>query len=143
MQRPRWGITASHVNINSHISPYSQQHISSLIDVLETVVQLHKDSIQRLEGEVDSWKTQAHSWQKHADNSLRLLTDERENLNQQPDIDLSPAEQGDHTWRNVLVALAVVGVIAAAYYFRGELVNTWERVIVANQSSIETIPDGF
>lgn len=48
------------------------------IDGLEQQISLHKDTIRRLEGDVESWQEQAKSWQKHADNNLRLLEDKRE-----------------------------------------------------------------
>lgn len=52
--------------------------LEARIEGLEQQVSLHKDTIRRLEGDVDSWQVQAKSWQQHADNNLRLLEDKRE-----------------------------------------------------------------
>lgn len=110
------------------------------VEGLESRVRDQKDTIRNLEDSVESWKTQSKSWQNHADNNLRLLTDEREKLAQQePDINLSAEGQGGNFWRNIAALFVVVALAGTALYYRDNIVSTVAKFTAADGSTAASI----
>ena len=109
---------------------------------VQTENRLHKDTIRDLKNDVESWKTQAKSWQNHADNSLRLLTDERAKSEPlQPDIDLELPEQSGRQWRKYVAVFATVTVLGAGYFYRADLAQQWAKITTENgQTAISIEP---
>lgn len=106
----------------------------------EKEVSMLKDTNRRLEGEVESWKTQAKSWQNHADNSLRLLTDERAKSEPlQPDIDLELPEQSRGQWRKYVAVFATVAVLGGGYFYRTDLAQQWAKITAENGKTAVSI----
>ena len=110
------------------------------VKALETENRLHKDTISDLRSDVESWKTQAKSWQNHADNNLRLLEDNRERLAEKElDIDLASAGQGSHVWRNISAAFLVVALVGTAIYFRADIAQQWAKITTASDSTAAAV----
>lgn len=106
----------------------------------EKEVSMLKDANRRLEGEVESWKTQAKSWQNHADSSLRLLTDERAKSEPlQPDIDLESPEKNAGQWRKYVAVFATVLVLGVGYFYRADLIQQWAKITAENGKTAVSI----
>lgn len=119
----------------------------TLVDSLEARLRDKDGTIKRLENDVEKWQTQSNSWQKHADNNLRLLEDNREKLAEQAlDIDLTPAEEGGNFWRNIAALFVVVALTSAALYYKDDIANTVTNFTAgsgSNAAAIESeIPRG-
>lgn len=105
----------------------------------EKEISMLKDANRRLEGEVESWKTQAKSWQNHADNSLRLLTDEREKVPPlQPDIDLISTERGRGQWFKYVAVFTIFLMLGAGYTYRAELAQQWAKLTAPDAETSAT-----
>jgi len=119
----------------------------TLVESLEARLRDKDGTIRRLETDVEKWQTQSKSWQNHADNSLRLLEDNREKLaKKELDIDLAEAGQGGHFWRNFAAVLVVALVAGTAFYFRDNITDTVTNLTASsgsNAAAIESeIPQG-
>ena len=124
----------------SQVGTVSIDLYESVKESLEARLRDKDTTISDLRGSVESWKTQAKSWQNHADNNLRLLTDEREKLaTQEPDIDLSEAEQSGHFWRNIAAGFLVAALVGAAFYYRSDITNQWAKFTTTSDSTATAI----
>ena len=112
----------------------------TVVESLEARLRDKDGMIRDLKDSVESWQTQAKSWQNHADNNLRLLTDERTKSEPlQPDINLESEEQGGHVWRNTIAAAALAGLVVSAFYFRTEIAQQWANLTTSDASTATAI----
>lgn len=112
----------------------------TVVEGLETRLRDKESTIRDLKDSVESWQGQAKSWQNHADNNLRLLTDERTKSEQlQPEVE---AGQGGHFWRKAIAASALVGLVVAGVYFSDDLAQQWASLTAVDSSAatIESEP---
>ena len=89
-----------------------------------------KKERDRLIDDVDAWKGEADKWRKHADNSLRLLTDQSEKK-EIPD----EVGQGGHSsmkWWLSSAAMALV-LFGVAYVWQDEIGEAWQSVTASNE----------
>jgi len=108
----------------------------TVVEMLEARLRDKDGTIRRLENDVEKWQTQSNSWQKHADNNLRLLEDHREKLVQdEPNIDLSKAGQGGHVWRNIAAIFAICSVLGLGYFYRADIADTLAKLTAPKVST--------
>ena len=97
---------------------------------LKTENLLLKQEVKSLNILMEQKDSSHEEYKKIVEASLQKL------LTQQSDINLTEAKQGDHFWRNTMVASALVGLVVAAVYFSDDLVQQWANFTAVNSSSV-------
>ena len=104
-----------------HANALHEERTSALVQQIGDL----KEERRRLIGEVDSWKGEADRWRMHADNSLRLLTDQSEKKQE----NLGVGQGGkSRFWSWLGTAATVALVVVAAYLWREPIGVAWQNV---------------
>ena len=128
--------TGEAIASDRRIGTVSKDMHQTVVESLEARLRDKDGMIKDLKDSVESWQTQAKSWQNHADNNLRLLTDERTKSEPlQPDINLESEEQGGHMWWNIAASILVVGILGTATYFRADIAEKWTSLTAVDSSA--------
>jgi len=100
-----------------------EERTSALVQQVDDL----KQERNRLIDDVDAWKGEADKWRKHADNSLRLLTDQSEK-NKVSD-GVGQGSDSSTKWWLSSTAMALI-LAGAVYAWHDEIGEVWQSVTV-------------